>query len=101
MTDSTSTHFSNRCNILADFYIAYKGDEDFADFFQYNDLGLPIAYAVSAEIVKPTPKTEVFINETFDLLLAGLEIEDTGFDTLEDILPVGEHYNDDDFRDYS
>jgi hypothetical protein len=91
MTKQTSTPFSNRCQILADFYIAYKGDEDFADFFQYNDLGLPIAYAISSEIVKSTPKTEAFINETFDLLLAGLELDDTGFEELDDILPSGDY----------
>ena len=91
MTEQTSTPFSNRCQILADFYIAYKGDEDFSDFFQYNDLGLPMAYALASEIVLPTPKAEVFINETFDLLLAGLEIEDDNFEELNDILPADDY----------
>ena len=92
MTKRTSTPFSNRCQILADFYIAYKGDEDFADFFQYNDLGLPLAYALSSEIVLPTPKSKMFIDETFDLLLASLEIEDNNFDDLEELLPTGDDY---------
>jgi len=90
MTKSNKTTFDNRCEILADFYIAYKGDEDFTDFFQYNDLGLPLAYILSTGIAKATPKAEMFIDETWELLLAGLEIEDDAFDSLEDILPLNE-----------
>jgi hypothetical protein len=31
----------------------------------------------------------MFVEETFDLLLATLDIEDTGFETLEDVLAAG------------
>jgi hypothetical protein len=81
------TPFETKCSILADLWMDYRGDEEFVDFLQYNDLGLPIAYAISNSIVKPQPLGESFINETFDLLLASLEIqEDTGFETLDDLL---------------
>lgn len=88
MTKRTSTPFSNRCEILGDFYIAYKGDDDFIDFFQYNDLGLLLSYAISANIVQSTLKAEAFVNETWDLLLAILELDDEGFEDLGDILPT-------------
>lgn len=90
MTDSTTTPFSNKCQILSDLWITYKGDEEFADFIEYSDLGLPLAYAISNDIVKSTDLAENFINETFDLLLAGLGIEDTGFETLDDLLGIAE-----------
>ncbi len=81
------TPFETKCSILADLWMDYRGDEEFTDFLEYNDLGLPIAYAISNHIVKTLPMAESFINETFDLLLASLEIkEDTGFETLADLL---------------
>lgn len=88
-----TTTFSNKTAILADLWMAYRDDEEFEDFIQYNDLGLPIAYALSAQIVTATPLAEQFVNETFDLLLKGLQIqEDYGFETLEDVLsaPMGD-----------
>jgi hypothetical protein len=90
MTDSTTTPFSNKCQILSDLWITYKGDEEFADFIEYSDLGLPLAYAIANDIVKSTDLAENFIIETFDLLLAGLGIEDTGFETLDDLLGIAE-----------
>lgn len=89
MTDN-NTPYSNKYQILADLWLNYKDDEEFQDFVEYNDLGLPLAYAIANEIVKSTDLAEKFINETFDLLLAGLEIEDTGFETLDDLLGLSE-----------
>jgi hypothetical protein len=56
------------------------------DFIEYNDMGLPIAYAIAEGIVKSTELAEGFVNETFDLLLLGLEIDDTGFQNLDEML---------------
>jgi hypothetical protein len=81
------TPFETKCSILADLWMDYRDNEDFVDFREYNDLGLPIAYAISNDIVKSLPMAEQFIDETFGLLLAALEIpEDTGFETLDDLL---------------
>jgi hypothetical protein len=85
-SDSTTTQYTDRVAILAELWTNYKGDEEFADFIEYNDLGLPLAYAIDNAIVKSSSLAEQFINETFELLLAGLAIEDTGFETLDDIL---------------
>lgn len=90
MTDSRTTPFSNRCEILGDLWVAYKGDTEFEDFITYNDLGLPLAYAIATDIVTATPKAEMFINETWELLLSGLELTDEGFDSLDDILGLEE-----------
>jgi hypothetical protein len=81
------TTFDNKVSILADLWMTYRDDEDFSEFVDYNDLGLPLAYLIDQNIVDKTDKATLFINETFDLLLASLEIdEDTGFENLDDLL---------------
>lgn len=90
MTDKPTTPFSNKVSILADLWINYKNDEEFTDFLEYNDLGLPLAYAIDNKIVEPTPIAQSFIEETFELLLAGLSVEDSGFESLDEILGLSE-----------
>ena len=55
------------------------------DFIEYNDLGLPLAYAVSMNIIQPNDNVEKFVNEAFDLFLNILDIEDNGFDNLDSV----------------
>lgn len=86
MTDNTSTTYSDKLAILADLWLNYRDDPDFEDFVSYNDIGLPLSYILNEQIVESSPIAERFIEETFDLLLAGLEIEDTGFESLDDLL---------------
>lgn len=86
MSETTSTPFSSKCDILADLWIQYKNADEFEDFIDYNDLGLPLAYAVSTNIVEANDRLTTFINETWNLLLAGLDIEDVGFDNLPDLI---------------
>lgn len=84
------TTFSSKCEILADLWLNYREDENFTDFVEYNDLGLPLAYLVFSNIAKIEEYGERFINETFDLLLAGLDIEDKGYETLEQVFEEAE-----------
>ena len=77
MSDENKTPLSDRADILAELWIQYKDDDDFRDFIEYNDLGLPLAYAVSHGIVEMNDQLELFVNESFDLLLSGLSLEDT------------------------
>jgi len=82
----TPTSFENKLAILADLWLNHRYDEQFLDFVEYNDLGLPLAYAVSEGIVTSTDVAEGFISETFDLLISGMGIdEDTGFESMEDL----------------
>ena len=86
MSDN-STPFSEQCNILSDLWLNYRYDENFSDFMEYNDIGLPLAYAVANDVAKTTPTGESLIEETFSLLVAGLGLEDSGdFETLDDML---------------
>ncbi len=86
------TTFDNKASILADLWLNYRQDKDFTDFVEYNDIGLPLAYAIANDIVKTTDIATRFIDETFDLLIAGLEIDDTedGYESLDDLFEVAE-----------
>lgn len=81
----TPTTFENKCSILAELWMNYRNDQNFEDFISYNDLGLPLAYAIANKMAKVTETGSRFIVETFELLLASLEVVDVGFDTLNDI----------------
>lgn len=85
-----TTLFADKVSILAELWVNFRNDQNFEDFFEYNDLGMPLAYALDNEIVVANDKTARFIEETFALLLAGLEVEDTGFKVLEDLLNEAE-----------
>ena len=76
----------NKIRILADFYSKYRDDEEMEDFFDYNDLGLPMAYLVSEDLVSLKDKGNIYISETWALLLESLEIQDMGFENLEQVL---------------
>lgn len=76
----------NKAFILADLWLNYRDDEEFRDFVEYNDLGLPLSYAVAHNIVESNDIVNRFIDETFDLLLASQDIEDQDFESLEDLL---------------
>lgn len=86
-----TTTFSNKAIILADLWLNYRSDEEFEDFVEYNDLGLPLAYMISFGIVEDVNETaKKMVEETFDLFLSGLGIEDTGFELLDDLLGLEE-----------
>ena len=79
------TGFTNRCEILGLFYSQYRDEKDFQDFMDFNDLGLPLAYFVSEDLCDVSDDGVRYINETFDLFLASLELKDTGFANLADV----------------
>ena len=78
--------FENKISILAELWMNYRDDEDLHDFLDYNDLGLPLAYLLMNEIVLPTSQSEIYINETYDLLIASLTVEDREWQSLDGLL---------------
>ena len=79
------TNFTNKCEILGQFYSQYREEKEFQDFMEFNDLGLPLAYFVSEDLVEVSDDGVRYINETWELFIASLEIKDTGFEALEDV----------------
>jgi hypothetical protein len=87
MSESLSQDFNGKCNVLAELWFSYRDDEEFKDFIEYNDIGLPLAYFINSEIAKPTGIAEQYINETYDLLTQALKVSDTvPYESLDDML---------------
>lgn len=80
------TSFDAQVKIIAELWVNYRDEEDFADFIEYNDLGLPMAYLVSEGLVAIQEKGKMFIEETFDLFIKSLGINDEGFEDLNQVL---------------
>lgn len=88
-----TTDLSIQAEILAELWMDYRDDEGFTEFIEYNDLGLPLAYAVANGIVEMNQLVERYIEETFGMLLSILKIKDTGFESLNDLFDVAEEAN--------
>ena len=84
--DKEPTGFESKCSILADLWMNYRHEEEFQDFVEYNDMGLPLAFMASEDLATPRERGIAIINETFELLLSTLEVEDTGFESLDDLM---------------
>jgi hypothetical protein len=76
----------NKITILAELWMNYREDEELQDFVEYNDLGLPMAYLLMNEIVLPSEQSALYINETYDLLVAALGIPDKEWESLDEML---------------
>lgn len=93
---SDNTPFLKQCEILAEFLETKKDETRFTDFVGYNDLGLPLALAIHRGQAEASEVNEELVDETFEMLLAVLDIEDTGFNGLEEMIIASEDQQDDD-----
>ena len=75
-----------KAQILASIWIDHRGEEELADFFEFNDLGLPLAYAAFSDLIESTEKAQAIIDETFDMLLEHFGVEDAGYTDLDELL---------------
>lgn len=80
------TDFDTVCKILSEIHVAYTEEGDHADFAEFNDLGVPLAYFVHEGLAVPSQEGKDKILETWELLLKAQELEDTGFSELDDLL---------------
>ena len=86
MSDTPTNHFSRQCEILADLWLNHRGDEQLEDFIEYNDIGLPLAYAFAEDLAKPTGLAEKYISETYALLVEALDLSpDLEYESLDDM----------------
>lgn len=83
----SQTTFENKCKILSDLWMRYRGEQSLEDFFEYNDISLPLAFLIDEKIITEMNEgIESFIDEAFLLFLGAMGTDDTGFDSLDDIL---------------
>jgi hypothetical protein len=79
------TDFSKKVEILGQFYIQYRDQKNLEDFIEYSDIGLPLAYLAAEGLCEISDDGAKYIAESWDLFLASLEIQDSGFDNLEEV----------------
>lgn len=85
-----ATDFNIRSAILAELWMNFRDDANLQDFFEYNDLGLPLAYVINTELAMPTETGKIYVNETFDLLCAAIGVDPEGdYVTLNDMFSKG------------
>ena len=93
-----TTPYKIKHKILADLWTNYKEDHEYADFFAFNDLGLPLAFMIEQKIVKSTPVAQVYVEETFELLVDSLGLDpDDEFESIDEMLELqadSEDYDD-------
>jgi hypothetical protein len=88
------TPFKAKCEILADLWMSYRFSPRFEDFVSYNDIGLPMAFLLSEGLVKTQNQlAKSMIDETFDIFLGSLKLEDSGYESLDDILVDSPEWN--------
>ncbi len=80
-----ATDFSKKTEILGQFYFQYGDDTSLEDFIEYSDIGLPLAYLASEGLCEVSDDGAKYIAETWDLFLAALEVEDSGFDNIQEV----------------
>lgn len=81
------TPFDKQCEILTDLWLNYRTDEDVIPLFEYFDMGFPLAYAYHEGLIKLEPIGNVMISDAWSGVLEAFgHSEDTGFDSLSDIV---------------
>ena len=78
--------FENKCSILAELWMNYRDDDELEDFIAYNDIGLPLAYIIHNDLATPTGQSEIYIDETYDLLLSAVASPDKEYGSLDELL---------------
>jgi hypothetical protein len=76
----------SKAQILIQFTQDSFNDEVFEDFFDYNDLGIPMAIAIDQEMVILTDKGEELINETWNELCELFNVDPEGeYESIDDL----------------
>lgn len=77
-----------KAEIVTDFVEMFAGLEPnmYEDFFQYNDLGIPLAIAYQSNLCSLTPDGVVVLDETYNELLKALKAPTGDYESLDDIM---------------
>ena len=76
-----------KVGVLADLYLNYRDEDQFKEFADYNDIGLPIAHLVHTGLCNMNKEAEVYVEETYDLLISAMSVDpDLDYQTIDDML---------------
>jgi hypothetical protein len=78
------TDFYYKCRILSEFAVRYE--EEYQEFIEFNDIGFPLAYFHNEELAMAKVDGMKYVEETWALLLAEMDVDDTGFEDLDDLI---------------
>jgi hypothetical protein len=88
MSDSISP-FNKKLQILSDLYLNYREDDEFKEFAESNDIGLPLAHLVTSGLAELRPEGFVYVSETYDLLVDAMGLpEDEEYESLEEMIDL-------------
>jgi hypothetical protein len=77
----------DKSRMIVGFIQLHFNTPKYVDFFDYNDLGLPLAVAVDSELCTLNDKGLEVLNETYDLLCDELGADkDEEYELIEDML---------------
>lgn len=88
----SKTHFFEKCVIIGEVFTEMKEystvDDGWYDFFEINDIGLPMAYFIAEDMMEPTGTgdAERYIEETWINLCESLNVDaDEKYGSLSDL----------------
>lgn len=90
----SKTTFSNRCTVLGTLWAFYKDtdNETWRGFFEWADLGLPLAYMVWMDFAKPTNNGRESIEEVWEVFCNMIDIDPNGeYESLNDAFNASDH----------
>ncbi len=89
MRDSTGPTLWNKCDILSEIWYYQRDNEEFEDFLEMYDIGLPLAYFLREKICIPTKSGQQFIEDTYAALLEKFGVpEDYVYADLDELLSM-------------
>lgn len=88
-TPLSNTPFNTQCEILTDLWLNFRDDEEVQPLIAYYDIGFPLAFCQYEGLVTVNDSGKALISDCWLGVLDAFDVEeDTGFETLTDI--VGE-----------
>lgn len=86
----SKTPFSNKVEILGQVWLFYKEQandyDNWREFFEFADIGLPMAYMAWQELVAIKPNAKKYVEETWDVLCEVISVDPNArYDTLEQL----------------
>lgn len=90
----SKTTFSSKCEILGSLWSFYKDtdNETWQEFFEWADLGLPLAYLVWQDLATAKPDGKDSIEDTWRVFCEMIDIDPDGkYATLKDAFEASDH----------
>jgi hypothetical protein len=90
----SKSNFSNKCEVLGSLWTWYKDTDNatWREFFDWSDIGLPLAYNVWQELATAKPEGKVIIDETWKVFCDMIAIDPDGkYESLADAFAASDN----------